>query len=351
MTTRVRPAAASVRPAAASVRPTAASVRPALALLGALAACQGPAHDPCEAYQAYDNVIHDAAEWKALADSGCTVVRGHLTLGAGSADPGSVPAVEEITGGLGISLVDPYREVALPHLRTIAGALIITSSASQEAVHLPALTSVGQFVAVSGNSALKVLDLPNLASSDGGVQVLYNASLEALDLPVLTTLGGLLDVDWNASLARLSLPALSTTGSIGVSNSPALVSVSFPALTEVVDFLYLTDLPILPAVDLPALRAVGTIQYAAGLNMWQLNGATRISMPALRSVSRFAVSGNEVLATLVVPGLDVVGGLEVRFNPAYPECQAIALRDHLVASCGLQWAMIDGNDTTATCGP
>lgn len=241
--------------------------------------------------------------------------------------------------------------MALPHLRTITGNLIVTSSESQKAVHLPALTSVGQSVLVSGNDGLRVLDLPNLTSVGGGhVHAIVNASLAALDLPALTSPDSLV-VDRNAGLARLSLPVLSTVGLLAIDSNPALASISLPAVTEVMDSMWLTDLPSLPAVDLPALQVVGTQPYPGGLTLAYLNGATHISLPALRSVrSGFSVFGNEVLATLVVPALDMVGSLQVGNSIVYPECEATALRDHLVASCGLQDARIGGNDTTATCG-
>jgi hypothetical protein len=324
----------------------------ALHLLGILAACQGAAPDPCAAYQAYDNIIHDAAEWNSFVDSGCTIVRGHLTLLAGAADPSNVPLVEEVTGGLGIALGGSSREVALPHLRSIGGSLLVTSSAAQEAIHLPALTSTGGFVGVSGNDALRVVDLPVLASIGWGhVQVVSNGSLEALDLPALMTPISL-QVDQNAVLTRLSLPALPTLGYVTLARNGALASVDLAALTEVLDGMALMDLPALPVLDLPTLQSVGTVQYAAGLTIHALPSLTRVSMPALRSVGfSFDVSGNRVLHTLEIPKLDQVGSLTIVNNPAYPECLATALADHLVASCGLQSAMVGGNDTASTCGP
>jgi hypothetical protein len=259
--------------------------------------------------------------------------------------------VEEITGGLGIALAGSSREVALPHLRSIGGDLLVTSSAG-EAVHLPALTSTGGSIGVSGNGALRVIDLPVLASIGyGWVQVILNSSLEAFDLPALTTPISLV-VEQNAVMTRLSLPALPTLGYLSVARNGALASVNLPALTEVVDDMSLMDLQALPVLDLPALQTVGTVQYAAGLTIYGLPAVTRISMPALRSVSsRFDVSYNLALQTLEVPALNQVGALTIRSNPAYPECLATALVDHLVASGGLQWSIVDGNDTASTCGP
>ncbi len=336
----------------AHLRPSRARLQAALLLLGALAGCKEPAQDPCRPYRAYDNVIHDAAEWNAFVASGCTVVQGHLTLLAGSVDPANVPAVQEITGGLGIALVAPSREVALPHLRSIGADLIVTSSADQEAIHLAALTSVGYSVGVSGNGALRVLEVPALASVGGGwIKVLSNASLEVLDLPALATPVALV-VDQNSSLASLSFPSLATAFYLSIWNDPALVSVSFPALTEVLGFVDLSDLPVLPAVRFPVLQAVGTESASAGLSLYSLDAVTVIDLPVLRSVARsFDVFGNQALATMTVPVLDVVGDLQIGNNRAYPECLATALRDHLAASCGLQGARIGGNDTTATCGP
>lgn len=326
--------------------------RTALLLLGILAACQDATPEPCAAYQSYDNVIHDAVEWKAFVDSGCKVVRGHLTLGAGAADPANVPLVEEITGGLGIALGGSSREVALPHLRSIGGSLLVTSSTAQEAVHLPALTSMGGTISVTGNGALRVIDLPVLASVGGGwVGVLSNGSLEALDLPALTTPISLV-VDGNAVLARLSLPALPTLGYVSVGENGALASIDLPVLAAVLNGMQLYDLQALPALDLPALQAVGTVPYAAGLSVFRATAVTRISMPALRSVATsFDIVGNPVLQTLEVPALDQVVSLTIRSNPAYPECLATALVDHLVASGGLERAMVSGNDTASTCGP
>jgi hypothetical protein len=205
---------------------------------------------------------------------------------------------------------------------------------------------------VSGNGALRVIDLPVLASIGyGWVQVISNGSLEAFDLPALTTPISLV-VEQNAVLTRLSLPALPTLGYVSVARNGALASVDLPALTEVVDGMSLMDLPALPVLDLPALQTVGTARYTAGLTIYGLPAVTRISMPALRSVSfDFDVSGNLALQTLEVPALDQVGALTIRSNPAYPECLATALVDHLMASGGLQWTMVDGNDTASTCGP
>lgn len=323
----------------------------ALLVLGTLAACTGPAHDPCQAYQSYDNVIHDAAEWAAFVSSGCTTVQGHLTLLAGSADPASAPAVEVVTGGLAISLGEPYREVALPHLRSIGADLIVTSSGAQESVSLPSLTTVGYSVNVTGNGALRALNLPALASTGGGLWVISNTSLEALELPALDAPIAL-EVSSNLSLKTLSLPALQTAAFVSIGDDPELASVGLPALTEVLDVMSFTYLPALPALDLPKLQTVGGPGTYSELVLTGLTGATAISLPNLRSVqSSFLVYSNPSLVTLTVPALDVVEALWIRANPAFPQCAAIAIRDHLAASCGLQGAVIDNNDTSATCGP
>jgi len=327
--------------------------RPSLAALVtlALAACGGgsPA-DPCQPYQAYDNVIRDAAEWKAFADSGCRVVKGHLTILAGSADPASAPAVEEVTGGVAISLNSPYREVSLPHLRAIGQGLLVGASA-QEAVSLPSLASV-EHVSLWDNTGLKTLDLPALAEIRNSLWVSSNSEIEMLDLPALTIIAGSLSLSRNPALARATFPALATAGAMFISNGSALAACDFPALAEVRDSVFLFDLAALPAVELPALRVVGTAGHASGLHVFSLGAATHVSLPALRRVNGLLdVTFNGTLGALSVPALESVDSLSIRGNPVYPECEALALRDRLSASGGLLDSLVGGNDTSATCSP
>lgn len=106
--------------------------------------------------------------------------------------------------------------------------------------------------------------------------------------------------------------------------------------------------PALTTVTLPALQV-----SLSGVELQSLPALTSASLPALRMMGVLSVHDNQALVSLSLPALESADLLSVVSNPALPECQALALKDRLVAAGGLaagSWS-IEGNDAAATCGP
>jgi hypothetical protein len=147
-------------------------------------------------------------------------------------------------------------------------------------------------------------------------------------------------------LTYLSLPALTYVFEMGVGGNPALQGISVPLLTQLPHGLASASNPRMVAFEFPLLvhTAEISIDYNAALPI--------LSFPSLEKIDgRFSVSSNGALHEFSLPVLMSAFNLYLANNPVLPQCEPLAIKDRLVdAGTVIAWE-VDGNDTTATCGP
>jgi len=132
--------------------------------------------------------------------------------------------------------------------------------------------------------------------------------------------------------------------SVIVTHNPALEVVWLPGLISA-HGLAIDNNPILNSVALNELTSVGSLD----INHNEL--LEFLDFPGLVSAGALTIDNNAALRRGVeLISLTTVGSLTITDNTAFPQCMAIALKDHLVAEHGFtgSWT-ISGNDTTATC--
>jgi hypothetical protein len=173
-----------------------------------------------ECYKSYS--IHSQAFVDALGNSGCTSLRGNLTIFSnGSSDALNLDPLANITsigGDLSIDYNPTLTNVnGLANLTSVGGSLSISSNpsltnidglASLTSVGGANLSSVGGWLSISGNDLLTNLDgLANLTSVGGGLGIINNDRLTNLDglanLTSVTSVGGRLDIYNNDALTNL----------------------------------------------------------------------------------------------------------------------------------------------------
>jgi hypothetical protein len=198
-----------------------------------------------------DFVVGVAADWKHLADMGCTRVAGVLRITA----PG-VAAFDEPSP-----------------LTRVGGLWIDQGAAALERLSLPALTAVDADLKAENVPALADLDLPALVSVGGDLNLFMSPALTRVNAPELASAGGVGLIGTN--VAALALPRLATAAWVNVVRNPVLASLSIPALTatQTLDFSYN---PLLATLEAPSLRSVGSYLWG-----YEAAALTRLSLPEL----------------------------------------------------------------------
>ncbi len=287
-------------------------------------------------------------------------VGGGLVIDGSVVSAFSLPRLEEVNGPL--TLEDGLPGLSLPKLTRVGAQLTLEQLAITDASGLAALRDLGgllvndnpELVSLAGLDAIRELrasllvrnnpQLATLAPLDdvsgvGGVlQVTDNAALpecEAEALRDALVANGFRDValvshnDEDASCAWLAAepcppvlgpvecpadaPSLTLASDADVAAAaavtcagdlliaPGVTSACLPALAEVSGSLTLGDGNTATRVDLPALRTVGSL-YGSGPVL------TALELPRLETASALELFGLPVLERLYLPRLDSVGG-------------------------------------------
>jgi len=263
-----------------------------------------------------------------------------------------LPALRNVvhTARIGCVGVPPTETVlALPVLER-AGAMTICPWPALTDVQLPAFLRIAGPARLGGlhitaGGSISSIDFPllNFLAGDASLDV-------ATSLPVLPTISGALTVG-----APVDAPVLASTTGL-VLNAP----LSAPALSTVSG-----DLTANQSIDLPALATVaghmrlyvqsGTLVFPALTAIGgklDASGTTAIELraPALSTIGGYLVIyANLALANIDFASLTSIGTLlKVSQNPQLPTCQALALRDQLLAA-GWTGSIKIANNGTGNC--
>lgn len=182
----------------------------------------------------------------------------------------------KVTGNVLVDDVPVTGLGALAGLEEIGGRLSITKT-KVTAVLLPVLERVGGGIYISENTNAEVLDLSSLVASGGeSFSILKNVKLVAIDLR-----------------------SLETSNWLSVANNGAVT-----------------------LLDLRALRTVGR-----RLDIISERSLEELLLPALEEVTSEAyIANNSKLAMLSAPKFTKADSVQVRNNPALPQCQVTALK-------------------------
>jgi len=252
--------------------------------------------------------------------------------GALAYQPGAnLPGLIQV-GSLTFAGVD---SVSLPALRIVdrsadlgcggsqiitAPVLVLPSLVRAGALHLcpwPALTSVELPM------LFRILGPPSL----GGMSIGTSATLGPVDAPALSRINGNLVLD-----GALSAPSLSAiTGDVYANHS-----IDLPGLVTVTGQLRLqvqTGTQVFPSLT----TVTGLLRVAQ-------SQAVELRAPLATSIGTLSISDNPALQDIDFASLGSdLGALAIRRNPQLPTCQAIALRDQLIAAGWTGSAAISGN--------
>ncbi len=271
-----------------------------------------------------------------------------ITGGGGAV---ALPGLRELTWGDLVVRDTQLVSLSLPALERVQGSVQLEDNPSLGSVRLPSLGWAGYGVHVEGNPILATLEVPSLQVLGGmylhdsllqswplpaGAQILYGVALErtqltSLSLPDLQRTSVDVHVRDNPVLSSVSLPALADVSALYVVDNPALTSLQLPVLSETdrslhvernaalssVDLdhlervglgLWMTELPALPSLELPALTGVGRMQVRDV-------GASRISLPALVVAGSLYLLENSALETVDLPSLEQAEALHVARSP------------------------------------
>jgi hypothetical protein len=128
--------------------------------------------------------------------------------------------------------------------------------------------------------------------------------------------------------------------SLEINGNSKLQSVGLNALSSVGWDVYITDSAMTTWSGLVHLESVGRF-LELDLNPQLVD----IGLPALRTVSGFAVCSNSELRTLSLPALGMGVSALIRDNPKLPACAVEQLFAQLSGCNCREW----GNDSAATC--
>lgn len=329
----------------------------------------------------------------AIIAPGTPVAAPRLTSVPGSVmAPLEAPLLAVIGGTLhyedGIDLPALYRvtdlevltgaSIDLPALKNVVHNATIGcptgSPPSETVLALPALERAGA-LSICPWPALTAIQLPALLriagpARLGGLSIGVGPGVAPMELPLLNTIIGAASLGVATSLplvsslpdgltvnAAVAAPAVTSTGDLvlnGPLSAPALTSVSGPMTVNAP-----VDLPGLATisralilqggasgiVSLPALTSVGFELRATA------TGASELHFAALGSIGRFLwIGDNPQLTRIDFPALtSLTSYLKINRNQQLPNCQALALRDQLIAAGWTGSWTIGGNNGTGTC--
>lgn len=294
------------------------------------------------------------------------VIGGTLQVEQGT----DLPALYRVTD----LVIDVTDAVNLPALRNVVqvATLGCTASPTATTLDLPVLERAGA-MQICPWPALTSIQLPALRriagpARLGGLHIAAGGSVSAVDLPLLDFLAG--DASFDVAVSVPVLPAIAGVLTVGAPlDAPVLAStaglvlnapLSAPALATVSG-----DLTANQSIDLPALASVagkmqlfvqsGTLVFPALTTIGgklDASGTTAIELraPALSTMGGYLVIyGNLALANIDFPSLTSLGTLlKISQNPQLPTCQALALRDQLLAA-GWSGSVKIGNNGSGTC--
>ena len=257
----------------------------------------------------------------------------------------ALPALERV-GALILCTHGPYTpatwpltDVSLPLLREVTGPVAVTQLFQRS-------------LWIGDTGALSQVDLPSLETVVGHVEIRF-----PLDVPLLNSMDGnffvaaatnapsLLEVVGRLTVGGpLSADSLVTIHEILDATSSSLSSISLPALASAGGLRILAAN--LTSLELPSLASVAPTPV--GGNGSVVVRATNVALLAMPSLSAIAnellIIDNDFLTDIDFPVLTALGPLlRISQNPLLPTCQAIALRDQLIAAGWTGTASIGGN--------
>ena len=225
--------------------------------------------------------------------------------------------------------------ISLPALRIVDRNADLGCGGSQSitalVVELPSLVRAGT-LHLCPWPALTSVELPMFfrilgPASLGGMTIGASATLGPVDAPALSRINGNLVLD-----GALSAPALSSiTGDVHANHSidlPGLVTITGQLRLQVQN----------GTMVFPSLTTV------TGLLRVAQSQAVELRAPLATSIGTLSISDNPALEDIDFASLGSdLGALAIRRNPQLPTCQAIALRDQLIAAGWTGSAAILGN--------
>lgn len=292
-----------------------------------LAACGGddagaPAVEvdvPCTEVEdnAGDVVITSAADWEAFVASGCTSIRGSLSIDG----------------------IDDVNLPSVPKLKTVASYVEVQDNANLTSLNLPHLQSA-LWIDVQDNRALATVDLSSVATTGDDLRLRGNNALVSLSLPSLNAVGGDLTIADAQALTTIDAPGLTSVGfEVLVENLPALTTLNLSSLENIIGGFefYATGLDVL---ELPALTDASGISVASNATL------SDIRFPVLSSLDSLSLTVNRALLDFSIPALESLQSLNIYENRVLPSCLVTAFTDRITVGIS---PLIYLNDDTGTC--
>lgn len=266
----------------------------------------------------------------------------------------ALPALSQVGEHLLISRDYQLATLDLRGLYTVGGELDISNALHVATIDLPALTSTGGLHFQILNASQ--VRLPVLAAVHGPLALISISQLAELTLPALGTVDDTLTLEQSSKLVQIALPALESVGAhaapltapwsllvsgkalaelalprlarapagVHVSGSPALATLTMPALTETRDLTIGND-PALTTIALPALTSAGTISVDA-------TALTELALPQLTTVSaRLSLTRTQLADLHGLSSATAIADLVVDHNPALTSLTGL---DQLTAISG-----------------
>ena len=220
------------------------------------------------------------------------------------------PALAQVGGDLVLDQPKALAgAIALPSLTRVGGSVHV-AQADVDAVTAPTLAAIGGSLSFAATGVAKI-DLPSLAQVGGTLSLTGLDGVTEVALPALTQIGAGLDVGGVSALPGLALPALRTIGGeVAVTGDAALAAFELVALERIGGNLYLSELPGLHRVGLPALTSLGADAADGTGSSISGTGLSELALPALTAMPRRLDAGhNPELVALKLPALPVVDSL------------------------------------------
>lgn len=302
-----------------------------------------------------DVVLHTQADVEAFAESGATIIRGNLVIGAyvgtdSVTDLSGLTALKEVTGSIIVNnnywgtdlsgldhlqrvgsikigtAAEPSRAAVLsmvrfPDLKEVTSEFIVNNTNVQW-VQVPELVSVGESLLVFSEQ-LTSLTFPLLQSVGLDLQIRgitegvaeYGGGIKAIEFPLLQQIGGMLSVTKMAALETVEFPALTTAGGMVLDKARSLQQWSCPVLEncgeiEFSPIIRTVDATPLEQLDLKALKTVAGDLTLSGLGIKDLTGLS--ALESVSGVLKFEL--DKFLATWDLVNLKQVGGLMILGN-------------------------------------
>ena len=151
-------------------------------------------------------------------------------------------------------------------------------------------------------------DLSNYSASEADIEIISCANLVEVSFPKLTQTTGKFQVSNSVKVETISAPLLASVAQMDIKNNMnALTTLELPAFSSASESqVVFQSLPVLKALNLPALKTVAGIFYVSphGSDSGKQNAALEsISLPEFTAGTTLVVKYNPALKTLDLPKL------------------------------------------------